>query len=367
MAGTGGLMGTIDDLRFSTTNWGAPAQVLKLLQERGLDPRDGAGNASTEADVLAVLAEDDPIIDLLLRYREASTRVDRYGVAWIREWLRADGRVHPDYHQLGTTVGRMSVSDPMIQGVPRGPRYRSALRPAEGRCWIKGDYSQIDLRVIAEYAPDQTLIDAYQKGVDVHRLTGGRVRGVDPRQVSAEDRQAAKSANFGLSYGLGAVRFIAQARSEYGVSLTRSESEQFRAGFFGLYQGIRDWHNRVREPYGQETPTDIVVPSGRRRLGVKRFTEKLPSPIQMQVSDGFKRGLAELWQTRDQVGGEAKPVVVAHDEVGIEVDRDCAAEAAEWLRAGMTAGMETILGEVPVVFETTIGQDWAGTPIEELA
>jgi DNA polymerase I-like protein with 3'-5' exonuclease and polymerase domains len=363
LSGTGGLMAGAGDFRFSTVNWAAPAQVLKLLQERGLDPRDGSGKPSTEADVLAALAEDDPIVDLLLRYREASTRVDRYGVTWLSQWLRADGRVQPDYHQLGTTVGRMSVSDPMIQGVPRGPKYRSALRPADGRVWIKGDYSQIDLRVIAEHAPDQTLIDAYQNGVDVHRLTAGRVRGVDPKQVSAEDRQAAKSANFGLSYGLGATRFIAQARSEYGVSLTRAESEQFRAGFFELYPGIRAWHNRVREPYGQETPTDIVVPSGRRRLGVKRFTEKLPSPIQMQVSDGFKRGLAELWRTRDQVGGDPKPVVVAHDEVGVEVDGDHAEEAAEWMRAGMTTGMQTILTQVPVVFETTVGADWAGTPL----
>jgi DNA polymerase-1 len=366
LSGTGGLMGTIGDLRFSSVNWGAPAQVLKFLQERGLDPRDGSGKPSTEADVLAALAEDDPLIDLLLRYRDASTRVDRYGVTWLSEWLRADGRVHPNYHQLGTTVGRMSVSDPMIQGVPRGPKYRSALRPADGRVWIKGDYSQIDLRVIAEYAPDETLIYAYRHGVDIHRLTAGRVRGVDPNQVSAEDRQAAKSANFGLSYGLGATRFIAQARSEYGVRLTRAESEQFRAGFFELYPGIRAWHNRVREPYGQETPSDIVVPSGRRRLGVKRFTEKLPSPIQMQVSDGFKRGLAEVWSTRLQVGGDPKPVLVAHDEVGVEVDCGHAEEAAAWMRAGMTAGMQTILKQVPVVFETTIGQDWAGTPLEEV-
>jgi DNA polymerase I-like protein with 3'-5' exonuclease and polymerase domains len=84
----------------------------------------------------------------------------------------------------------------------------------------------------------------------------------------------------------------------------------------------------------------------------------------MQVSDGFKRGLAELWRTRDQVGGDPKPVVVAHDEVGVEVDREHAAEAAEWLRAATTAGMQTILMQVPVVFETTIGRDWAGTPLE---
>jgi DNA polymerase I-like protein with 3'-5' exonuclease and polymerase domains len=363
LAGTGGLMATIDDLRFSTTNWGAPAQVLKLLQERGLHPVDVNGKPSTDADALAVLAEDDPLIDVLLRYRDASTRVDRYGVAWIRDWLRSDGRVHPDYHQLGTTVGRMSVSKPMIQGVPRTSKYRSAIRPTDGHVWIKGDYSQIDLRVIAEYAPDATLIHAYKSGDDVHRLTAGRVRGVDPSGVSAEDRQAAKAANFGLSYGMGRARFIAQARAEYGVTFTRAQAQELRNGFFGLYRGVKAWHDSFREAYGQETPIDISVPSGRRRLGVKRFTEKLPSPIQMQVSDGFKRGLAELWRPRDQVGGDRRPVVVAHDEVGIEVDRASATEAAEWLRAGMTAGMQPILREVPVVFETTIVADWAGTPL----
>jgi DNA polymerase-1 len=186
---------------------------------------------------------------------------------------------------------------------------------------------------------------------------------VNPAAVSAEDRQAAKAANFGLSYGMGTARFIAQARTEYGVTFTRAQAQAFRNGFFGLYRGVKAWHDRFREPYGTESTIDITVASGRRRLGVKRFTEKLPSPIQMQVSDGFKRGQAELWRTRGQVGGDVLPVVVAHDEVGVEVDHDHVEEAAEWLRAGMTAGMQTILSEVPVVFETTIGADWAGTPL----
>jgi DNA polymerase-1 len=360
---TGGIPGQLGDFRFSLVNWSAHAQVLKLLQHRGLDLQDANGKLSTDSHVLAGFLEDDPIVGVLLDHREADTRANRYGLDSLAKFLRADGRLHPDYHQLGTAVGRMSCTDPPVQGTPRGPKYRSAFHAPEGYVLVKADYNQIDLRVAAEWAPDDTLIRAYQEGADVHRLTASRVRGVDPSAVSSEDRQAAKATNFGFAYGMGIARLIDQARAEHGVTFTRAQAQQFRSGFFSLYRGIKAWHDRYCEPYGAETPIDIRVPSGRRRTGVRRFTEKLASSIQMQVSDGFKRGLAGLWRTREQLPS-ARPVLLVHDEVVVEVEQDAAEDAAEWLRAEMTAGMQHVLGRVPVVVETTVARDWGGTPLE---
>jgi DNA polymerase-1 len=367
LGGTGGLPGGAGDFRYSTVNWASSKRVLNLLHARGLDPRTGNGRPSTEEDALLEAVDADPLIRVLLDYREAAKRAGAFGHGWLGRYVGADGRVHPDYHQLGASVGRMSASRPNVQQIPRGPHYRSAVVAPPGRVLVKADYSQIDLRVAADLAPDEVLLGAYESGVDVHRLTASRVRGVELDQVSAADRQAAKSTNFGFLYGMGVPRFRRQARSENGVDLSEADARRFRDGFLRAYPGIRAWHRRhdagtdVAGNY-VETPIDVVVRSGRRRLAVSRYTEKLASPVQMTVSDGFKTALANLWQTREQVPS-AFPVLVVHDEVVVEVDRDAAERAAEWLREQMTAGMRRWLDRVPVVVETTICRDWSGTPL----
>jgi DNA polymerase-1 len=367
LAGTGGLAGQAGDYRFSTVRWSSSSQVLHQLHLRGLNPCASDGRPSTEEDALLELADQDPLVQLLLDYREAAKRASTYGHDWLGKYVRQDGRLHPDYHQLAAVVGRMSASRPNVQQIPRGPRYRSAVVAPPGRVLVKADYSQIDLRVAADLAPDEVLLGAYESGVDVHRLTASRVQGVELDQVSAADRQSAKSTNFGFLYGMGVPRFRRQARSENGVDLSEADARRFRDGFLRAYPGIRAWHRRhdagtdVAGNY-VETPIDVVVRSGRRRLAVSRYTEKLASPVQMIVSDGFKTALANLWQTRDQVPS-AFPVLVVHDEVVVEVDRDAAEPAAEWLREQMTAGMRRWLDRVPVVVETTICRDWSGAPL----
>jgi DNA polymerase-1 len=342
LAGTGDLLGD------STTRWSSPAQVLQLLQQRG------HAITNTDEATLVALAEVEPIAALLLDYREASRRASTYG-AEFRRHVADDGRIHPDYRQIGAATGRMACSQPNLQQVPRDPAYRACFRPGPGRVLVKADYSQIELRIAAEIAGDQTMLAAYQRGDDLHTLTARLVLGRET--VTKADRQAAKALNFGLIYGMGAATLRQHAATAYGVQLTDDDAQRFRTAFFQAYPGLRAWHRS--QPDGSIETRTLA---GRRRQHVERFTEKLNTPVQGTGADGLKAALALLWETRDRCRS-AVPVLVVHDEIVVECDAQDAAAARDWLTGCMTRGMAAFLRQVPVEVEATVCQDWSGTPV----
>src|SRR5262249_46588280 len=149
--------------------------------------------------------------------------------------------------QLGAESGRMSSSNPNLQNIPRGSEYRRCFTAPPGRCLIKADYSQIELRIAAKVADERVMIAAYQSGQDLHRLTAARVLGKPDGEVTKADRQIAKSLNFGLVYGMGWRGLKGYALTNYGVVLTDAQARGYRDGFFKAYPGLRAWHDRVRE------------------------------------------------------------------------------------------------------------------------
>jgi DNA polymerase-1 len=343
------LAGTADLVGGSMVKWSSPAQVAKLLRERGHDV------TSVDESVLRRLADaGEALAPLVLRYRDASKRAGTYGIEWLRHVHRTTGRIHPDYRQLGAGSGRMSCDGPNLQNIPRDPAYRACFRPSPGRVLIKADYAQIELRLAAEIANDGRMVAAFQRGDDLHELTARRVLGKD--HVTKSDRQAAKALNFGLLYGMGAQTLRQHAAQNYGVRLSQDEAEDARNRFFDTYPGLRAWHHRA----GNGRPETRTI-LGRRRLGVERYTEKLNSPVQGSGADGLKAALALLWETREQAPG-AVPVLCVHDEIVIETAAATAEGTRAWLVDGMTRGMQTVLRKVPVEVEATICADWSGTP-----
>jgi DNA polymerase-1 len=338
---------------YGTVNWGSPEQVKRVLMARGhvVERVDEA--------TLARLLDVELLAQLLLDYREAAKRVGTYGLDFLKHVHSTTGRVHADWHQLGSRAGRMSCSKPNLQQVPRDRAYRACFRPADGRALVKADFSQIELRIAAEIADDARLLAAYANSEDVHVLTAAEVLGRRNGAVTREDRQAAKALNFGLLYGAGGPTLRATAKTSYGVELSESEAGTFRRRFFDLYTGLRRWHRR--QP-GEERPVDTRTLAGRRRLGVTRFTEKLNTPVQGSGADGLKAALALLWETRDRCPSAA-PVLVVHDEIVLECDAADADRARDWLTDCMTRGMQGFLTRVPVVVEATIERDWSGTPL----
>jgi DNA polymerase-1 len=332
-------------------NLQAPEQIKKLLAERG-HPIKHADEAT-----LKVLAGAEPLAELLLQFKEACKRVSTYGLDFLKHVHPATGRIHADYLQLGAASGRMSCRRPNLQNIPRDPRYRACFRPPEGRALVKADYSQIELRIAAQLAPDRRMLEAYRKGEDLHALTAEAVLGRANGAVTPEDRQAAKALNFGLLYGMGVERFRETAANEYGVVLTAGEAERFRDKFFRTYAGLRAWPRR--HPDGLAETRTL---GGRRRLRVAKFTEKLNTPVQGTGADGLKDALALLWETRDRCPG-AVPVLCVHHEIVVECDAAQAEHARAWLEECMVRGMGAFLTEVPVVVESKIIRDWSGTEV----
>ncbi len=339
-------------LGHGTVKWSSPDQVTKLLEARGHHVK-GTGDAE-----LKDLEDQEPLVPLLLAYREASKRAKTYGADFLKHVHPHTGRIHADYFQIGSKAGRMSCSKPNLQQIPRAPAYRACFRPSPGRCLVKADYSQIELRIAAEASKDPRMIQAYQNGEDLHVVTAAAVMGKAPAEVTKADRQAAKALNFGLLYGMGAEGLRSYAKNNYGVTLTQEEAEGFRSRFFTTYPGLKRWHSTRPN----ETVHTFTI-GGRRRLLVDRFTEKLNSPIQGTGADILKLALAHLWETRAE-HPTAYPVLVVHDEIVLEADIEDAQAAAAWLVGCMQRAGAAFLQHIPVEVEAKIAADWAGSPLE---
>jgi DNA polymerase-1 len=337
--------GTLPDA--GLTNWQSPKEVLDLFHALGF--RIQSTNDGTLAKI------DHRVADLLRQYRSATKRVSTYGKDWQR--FVKDGRIYPGWRQLGADSGRMACSDPNAQNLPRDPRYRACFIAPPGRVLVKADYSQIELRIAAKIAGDKRMIAAFQSGEDLHALTASLVLGKPLAQVNREDRKIAKSINFGLLYGMGWKGFRDYAKTHYGLDLSVEQAPEYRATCFRAYRGLRSWHACVESMQAVETRTI----AGRRRFLDKDGwnTFRLNSPVQGTGADGLKRALALLWERRADCP-TAFPVLVVHDEIVVEADKDQAQSAAAWLKSAMVDGFGDWLDPVPIEVQTKIATSWGG-------
>jgi DNA polymerase I-like protein with 3'-5' exonuclease and polymerase domains len=331
-----------------TWNWDSPMQVRQAFDVLGIR----LGESSDDAALAAV---DHPVARLLREYRAARKHTSVYGTGWLKH-VAEDGRVYADWRQIGTVVGRMSCSSPNLNQLPRGAVRRRVVAPP-GRALVKADWSQLHLRIIAGVAPEPAMQAAFREGQDLHTLTARRLTGKE--EVTKEERQRAKAAAFGLCYGMGAKRFRAYARADYGIDLSLAEAEALRRAFFRAYPGLRVWHRRQRD--GVVT---LRSPSGRICREVTKFSDKLANSILLIEADCLKKALGLLWERRGECP-DAFPVLACHDEVVVECDRVQAELAEKWLIRCMLEAAVPLLGPVPVEVTASIGASWGGGEIRE--
>lgn len=344
------LAGTVDMFGDGATDWDSPAQVKRLLTARGHEV------TATDEAALLELAESEPLVPLLLEYREASKSAGTYGVEFIVKFDDpVTHRIHASYKQCHTAAGRMSCERPNMQQIPRSQVFRSCFAAPEGRVLVVADYSQIELRIAAELSGDRAMTRAYKEGADVHRLTAAAALNIPPGDVTKDQRQLAKALNFGLIYGMGAPKLVDHAWNNYRVRLTPEEAVKFRERFFKTYPQLRQWHSKVGRA-GDE-PTETRTLGGRRRVGVTKFTERLNSPVQGTGADGMKAAVALLWETRDRYPS-AVPVLCVHDELVVECDEADGEGVARWLEECMVDGMKQFLKRVPVEVEAHVVRHW---------
>jgi len=338
-------------------NFNSQPQLLQVFRNLSIPGPDGTGEIQDTNDFTLNKLQQYPAIQALRDYRKVSKAIQAF-VDKLTKFLNPrTGRIHPNFNQNGAESGRFSCDSPNLQQIPRDPRFRSCFVPRPGHKFVIADFSQIELRIAADLAEDQTMIEAYAKGEDLHKLTASLVTGKPISEVQKPDRQLAKAVNFGLIYGMSPHRFKDYAESGYGVTMTEADARKFHKAYFDHYKGITNWHKRSKSTRNRETRTR----SNRRAVfPTFQFTKSLNYPVQGTSADITKESLARLPPLLEPIGGRV--VLCVHDEIIVEVPEQHAQEALRILVSTMEAAGDSYLRHVPCVADGAIGDSWAEKP-----
>lgn len=329
-------------------------QLTQALERLGIPVPDSTRNWK-----LQPLAAQYPVVATLLEYRTVQKALTSYGQNMIDLINPVTGRLHAEFRQIGAPTGRFSCTNPNIQQVPHAVEYRRCFsgHPA-GRKLVIADYSQIELRILAEFSGDQVFINAFKSGADLHKVTAAQVFNVAPDQVSKDQRDFAKRLNFGVVYGIGAQRFSIM------TGLEVPEADNVLRKYFATYPQLdtylTDAANRaVRERQARTGSGRLVRfrydEQDRQQISMTKRNGK-NTPIQGTSADILKRALRllkdELRDTNAQI------VNIIHDEIVVETDADDAQDIARKVERAMVSAGEEYLKTVPVKVETEIADEW---------
>ncbi len=314
---------------------------------------------STREMALAMFASEYPIIGKLLEYRGYATKLKSFGPEY-REYINpVTGRIHPNYFPMLVT-GRFAAKNPNLGQIPREKEYRACFKAPKGWRFVIADYSGIEMRLAAEISGDKTLIHLFQHDLDPHRYTASKLLQKPEEQITKNERQQAKPANFGFLYGMQAEKFVLYAMTGYGVKLTLDQSKEFRQRFFDEYTGLQEWHE-VTLRQGKRTRM-THTPLGRLRYcDETAHNEYLNHPVQGAGADGLKRALREVFRRTRKYNGDVTMNHHVHDEI-ITLVRDDDDLVKAWsadMKEGMEAAMAGILTRVPPLAEPGNGYSWA--------
>ncbi|WP_083260463.1 DNA polymerase (plasmid) [Cyanobacterium sp. IPPAS B-1200] len=349
------LLPSEDGTLFRTKlNLNSPKQVLEALNKKGIKCN------STDSKTLKKLLPDYPeIIKPLMEYKQLSKLLSSFGDNLIKKINPLTGRLHGKYTQLGSSAGRFSANNPNLQQIPRGKEVRSCFVASPKYKLVIADYSQIELRIAAELTSDKTMIEAYNNNEDLHRLTASIVLNKPLHEVSKDDRQIAKSANFGLIYGASVNGFRGYAEGNYGISLSEDEANTIMDNFFKSYSGLSQWHKTTKSMfYNGGNINETRTKSGRiRYLKEPSPQQLLNTPVQGLGADIVKLALGKLPSALK--GFDAKILATVHDEIVLEAHEDIAEDVSKVLTKTMVEAGEYFLTRVPIEADSNIGNSWA--------
>lgn len=317
----------------ATSKWfqGFVAQAIEAGDLR-VTARTDSGNAQwNKAVLIAQQRQGSPAADALLRHRDATKTLE-----FLRSWLELrdpDNVIHATYNVGFVKTGRLSSSNPNVQQI--SARLKPAFIPRPGHVLLDLDYSQVELRVAAFISRSQPMIEAFQRGDDLHRLLAAKIAGKASEEVTSMERKRAKAGNFGLLYGMSPGGFQSYAATAYDVSLTLAEAQAVHSAFFEMWDGMRQWHERskrrayergyVTSPIGRtQWLSDLYSKSSFKASHAER--NALNSPVQGFGSDLMQMAAASIMGTLPgyplpKVEG-AHVVATVHDEICIEVPED---------------------------------------------
>lgn len=335
-------------------NLDSQQQVSDALRNLGVPMPE-----STRAWQLQPLAEKYPVVAKLLEYRGVQKSATSFGENFLEYVEPKTGRIHADFRQIGAPTGRFSCSNPNLQQIPHDDAYRKCFKAGEGRMLLIADYSQIELRILAEFSGDEKFIAAFRSGADFHTTTAAQVFNVKPEDVTPDQRSFAKRLNFGIVYGVGASRFGMM------TGLSQSDAENTMRRYFSTYRKLdaylRDSGYRVTTERTARTASGRLLrlnfdENDRQAVGAAR-RYGVNMPIQGTSADILKRALRLL---HDRLKGtSAKLVNIVHDEIIVECGQSEVETAQAALENAMVSSGQEFIRSVPVKVDSRISQAWS--------
>lgn len=365
------LQAQIFELGGGKFNINSPKQLNEVLFGRLGLPTEGLHRTklgfSTDTNTLQKLRREHEIIGLIEGFRELSKLKSTYVDALPTLVNPRTGRLHTSYNQTGAATGRFSSSNPNLQNIPNrtemGRQVRRAFVAPPGYGFLAVDYNQIELRVMAHISEDETLIEAFQRGLDIHRATAAAVFGIGLDEVSDEQRDFAKRVNFGLCYGQGAFGLASQ------TGLTRAEAQAFIDAYFAEMPGVKRYIDETRARVWEHGYTETLygrrrsypqIKAGRRTRGAgNEERAAINMPIQGTAADILKQSMIDLDARLRDAGCDAAMILQVHDELVLEVREDELAAVGplvvETMEAALPDGKSL---RVPLKAKASWGGNW---------
>lgn len=350
----------------TTFNINSPKQVGEVLFDQlMLDTKakkSKTGQYSTSEEVLLGLKGKHEVVGMILEYRELKKLISTY-ISALPTYINPEtGKIHTTYNQTVTATGRLSSSNPNLQNLPirseRGQLIRQAVIPDEGCVFLSADYSQIELRLMAHFSQDPHLVEAFRSGQDIHAATAAKIFNVPIEQVTKDQRRQAKTANFGIIYGISAFGLAQQ------LDCSRSEAKALIDGYFAAFPGVIDYIERQKE-LAREQGYAITLFGRKRYLPdivshnatVRSFAERnaVNSPIQGTAADIIKMAMVTIHRRLKDEGLKAQMIMQVHDELNFNVPMD----EVDKVREIVVSEMQNVVHlTVPLIADCGVGKNW---------
>lgn len=360
------LESKIFELSGEEFNMNSPKQLGEILFEKmQLDPKakkTKTGQYATSEDVLQKLASKHEIIKHILEYRTYQKLKSTYVDALPSQIEKTDNRVHTNFSQTTAATGRLASVNPNLQNIPirtlRGQQIRGAFVSAEGKKIISADYSQIELRLIAEISGEDNMIKAFQNGEDIHASTAAKLFKIPLEEVSKTQRSQAKTVNFGIIYGQGAFALAEQ------TGLSRTEAKQMIEAYFETYPKLKEYMAEQVNKARQIGYVETIL--GRKRhlkdinsnnFVVRGHAERnaVNAPVQGSAADVVKMAMIKIQKELEKEKLQTKMLLQVHDELIFEAPIEEVEVASNIIKIEMESAIAT---QVPLLVEVGVGNNW---------
>jgi len=352
-------------------NINSPKQLSEVLFDRlkidatGI-PKRKTGARSTDVETLLKIKDRHSVVAALLKYRELFKVFSTY-VTPLKEFVLAskDGRIHTEFLQTSAATGRLASQNPNLQNIPImsewGKKIREAFVPEAGYTMLALDYSQIELRVLASVANDTKMIEAFKEGLDIHKLTAANVFDVPVEKVTSEQRQLAKTLNFGVIYGMGADAFAKTS------GINREEARTFIEEYFANFADIKRWHEKTIAAARETGYVENLngrkrwlpgINTANRRFASEAERAAINMPIQSLAADIIKLAMIKVadWLKKDKLTRQVRMLLSIHDELLFEVANDKLKAVQPKIQEIMESAYTL---KVPLKVDVASGKSWA--------